>query len=233
MSRTSLGVMICDMLGYRGRPTWRDMSEYVVHFTKDSPGQSAYQNMMTILHSGQLIPGEARYGAIRWADALGDTQRAVCFSEIPLDRLGRLVARRSLYGVAFKQDKIIEAGGGRVWYLDSNGSPARALTRMITGHTQPGQMDANDPLWSLTPFIDTPQENYRFEWEREWRVPGPQGMSFTPDDVAFLFLPEDEHASARSFAHEAAAENTGPAYLCPYLDPRWEDNALQEAFASV
>lgn len=221
------------MLGYRGRATWRDMSEYVVHFTKDSLGQSSYQNMMTILHSGQLIPGETRYGAIRWADALGDSQRAVCFSEIPLDRLNRLVERRSLYGIAFKQDKLIQLGGGRVWYLDSDSSPAHALRRMITDHTQSGHMDLDDPLWELTPFIDTPQENYRFEWEREWRVPGPQGMSFLPDDVAFLFLPEEEHASMHAFALEAGEQNTGPAYLCPYLDPRWDDATLQEAFASV
>jgi hypothetical protein len=104
---------------------------------------------------------------------------------------------------------------------------------MINARAVKGGMDPGDPLWSLTPFIDFSQENYRFEWEREWRVPGSEGMRFTPDDVAFLFLPEDEHASTQAFSMEAATRNNGPAYLCPYLDPRWNESKLQAAFASI
>jgi hypothetical protein len=29
------------MMGYRGNPEWRDMSDFVVHFTKDYEGRSA------------------------------------------------------------------------------------------------------------------------------------------------------------------------------------------------
>ena len=82
-------------IGYRGHADWRDMSEYVVHFAKDVPGgKSAYNSMISILYSGKL-EARTRFGAIRWSDALGDSQGSVCFSEIPLDRLDRLVQRRS------------------------------------------------------------------------------------------------------------------------------------------
>ena len=64
-----------------------------------------------------------------------------------------------------------------------------------------GGIDPTDAVWAITPFVDYPGEyggsQYRFEWEREWRVPG--GLAFSPDDVAFLFIPEDLHAKARSF----------------------------------
>ncbi len=29
------------MLGYRANPAWRDMSEYVIHFTRDTDDRSA------------------------------------------------------------------------------------------------------------------------------------------------------------------------------------------------
>lgn len=45
-------------LGYRGNASWRDMSEYVVHFTKDLVGTSAYDSMLGILSEGRLRTGE-------------------------------------------------------------------------------------------------------------------------------------------------------------------------------
>jgi hypothetical protein len=57
------------------------MSEYAVHFTKDGTA-SAYDTMLTILGSGTLLPS-GPFGATRRMGALGDTQKSVCFSEIP------------------------------------------------------------------------------------------------------------------------------------------------------
>ena len=113
------------MYGYRGRPDWRDMSEYVVHFAKDFDGRDAYTNMLQILGSGHLQPGPAAFGAGRGLDALGDSQRSVSFSEIPLDLLERLVERRSKYGIGFTQKFLVGRGGARVWYLDMEGVAAR------------------------------------------------------------------------------------------------------------
>src|SRR5262245_7804519 len=88
-------------LGYRGNASWRDMSEYVVHFTKDvGESTSAYSSMLSILSAGE-IGSYTRFGAARSLDALGDTQNSACFSEIPLDRLNRLVYRRSQFGIGF------------------------------------------------------------------------------------------------------------------------------------
>ena len=208
------------------------MSEYAVHFTKDGDGrESAYWTMMKILSSGCLNPS-GPFGAARGLDALGDTQRSVCFSEIPLDCLSRLVERRSFYGVAFRQEFLVRAGGGRVWYADNMGPLAQTVRDMVSARAVPG-MDVGDPFWKLTPFIDFPGSTYayRFEWEREWRVPST--LRFQPDDVAFLFIPEALHAGARAFFNEARDEHIGPAYLCPYLDPSWSDDRLQQAFAAV
>jgi len=216
------------MLGYRGHATWRDMSEYAVHFTKGDGTRDAYSVMLGILGSGRL-KASGPFGAARGLTALGDTQKAVCFSEVPLDRLDRLVDRRSKYGIAFTQKFLTFNAGARVWYVDEGGQMGETLRGMVSSRAVPG-MDTNDDFWRLTPFVDYPSDayGYRFEWEREWRVVG--DLKFTPNDVAFLFIPEELHSAARSFFKDAVQENIGPGYLCPYLDPLWSDETLQATF---
>lgn len=220
-------------LGYRGEPQWRDMSEYVVHFAKDTPDKSAYSIMLSILAAGRL-EARNRFGAARSINAVKG-QHAVCFSEVPLDLLDRLVHRRGTkYGVGFRQDQLLAAGGGRVWYVDKHTAPADAVHAMVQDALGP-PFQAEHPVWRLTPFIDFPGDygrtQYRFEWEREWRVPC--DLAFQPADVAFLFIPEELHKQARQFFVTARVENLGPSYECPFLDPLWPDARIQEELASV
>lgn len=217
-------------LGYRGNPQWRDMSEYVVHFVSGDEKQDGYQAIMGILSSGEVQARNA-FGAARNLEALAGSQRSACFSEIPLDRLDRLVERRGTrYGIGFRQDTITAAGGGRVWYTDRDSVPERAVRELIQAALQ-GGIDPADPLWQITPFIDAPGEYggvpYRFEWEREWRVPG--GLHFPPDVVSFLMIPSKLHAAAREFFTQVRDENLGPAYCCPFVDPTWSDEQIQAA----
>jgi hypothetical protein len=209
------------------------MSEYAVHFTKPAPGASAYEVMRKILWEGRINLG-APQGAARGLVRLGDSQRPACFSEIPLDMLARLVDRRSQYGIGFHQRFLIDSGGARVWYLDKDGRVAAAFQAVVSAAWE-GGIQPTDPIWTVTPFVDFPGEygptRYRFEWEREWRVPG--GLSFRPEDVAFLFIPEGLHEQATTFFEAADRDGTGPAYFVPYIDPSWEMNRIQAAFAGV
>lgn len=217
-------------LGYRGNPSWRDMSEYVVHFTKDSSARSAYDVMLTILHGRRLEPS-GPFGLAKGWNSPTATQESVCFSEIPLDRLDRLVTSRSRYGLGFHQRTLVTAGGARVWYVDRDSPIADAAEHLVDGIA--AERKWSDPLWSLTPFIDRPSDEprYRFEWEREWRVPG--GLDFAPEDVAFLFIPEELHEAARSFFESARRDNSGPAYSCPFLDPVWSEDRIQDALGAL
>jgi hypothetical protein len=223
--------------GYRGNPDWRDMSEYAVHFTRPAALTDAYWVMITILSEGRINAG-GPIGAAKNLTALGDSQKSSCFSEIPLDLLARLIERRSLYGIGFRQDFLVDHGGARVWYLDKDG-PAAGSFQEVVRVAMVGGVEPEDPIWTITPFVDFPGDylgahgptQYRFEWEREWRVPG--GLTFGPDDVAFLFIPETLHGAARSFFEDALEENSGPAYLCPYVDPTWDMTRIQAAFAPI
>jgi hypothetical protein len=233
------------MTGPSSHADWRDLSDYLVHFTRD-PGTphrglletltgtvrkaTAYDAMMGILSSGVLRPGKEPFGCARRIDEIKETQRSVCFSEIPLDLLGRLVERRSLHGIGFAKDFVREQGATPVWYVEK-GSPVQAAIESLIAKATSSSVRLDDPVWKLTPFIDHPGDYYgspyRFEWEREWRHPGE--LSFAPEDVAFLFIPEDLHDAARRFFEDVAYDNRGPVYRCPFLDPRWPMESVRRA----
>jgi hypothetical protein len=236
-----------------------DISPYVVHFTKAGgtippldpeddeasalssvvrrwPGinaASAFDRFMAVIADRWVRASSATFGAAKDETRLGDTQRAVCFSEIPLGQLGRLVERRSPYGIGFSKRTIRYRGGARVWYLDHDDGPAKALRDLLRASRN--EFDEFDELWKLTPFMDQPRSYpYRdqWEWEREWRVPGPQGVSFETHEVEFLFLPEDFHGEARAALDDAVKAGDLPKYNCPLVDPRWDSECVNDALRS-
>jgi len=144
------------------------------------------------------MPGPCPFGAARGLPAIAESQRSVCFSEVPLGQLARLAQRRgSNDGLGFTKQFLIKRGGLPVWYLEKETPTSAALATLIANTPE----DPSQALWKLTPFIDQPgvygSSQYRFEWEREWRHVGP--LSFDTTDVAFLLLEESLHGQARSF----------------------------------
>jgi hypothetical protein len=198
------------------------MSNYVVHFTKPSGNRTDYDNMMSILYKSTIFALNP-FGICRQDAPEIETQKTVCFSEIPLHLLQRLSERRGRYGIGFSKQFILAKGGGPIWYVEHNSQREIALKELINL-----ALETSNPqehlIWSLTPFIDStgdyPRSTYRFEWEREWRIAG--NLKFQENDVAFLILPEQDHGRARGFFYRFAEENPGPSYQCPYIDIGWE-----------
>lgn len=75
-------------------------------------------------------------------------------------------------------------------------------------------------LYSKSIKARNPTGNYFFEWEREWRKVG--NYKFEPYEVEFLIIPAKLHEKARTFFDMAEAENLGPSYTCPFIDPYWK-----------
>lgn len=138
-------------LGYRGNDAWRDMSEYVVHFTRGSESDDGYGSAIKILSSA-TVKALTPLGMARTMIQLAFTQASACFSETPLEYLQRLTDRRaSLYGLAFSKEFIIRAGGGSVWYVE-HPSPLGSLVDAVT-QTALQPFAPDHPFWTLTPFI--------------------------------------------------------------------------------
>ncbi|MGH3005640.1 MAG: hypothetical protein ACRDOS_07035 [Gaiellaceae bacterium] len=188
---------------------------------------TGYRASLSILWDCFIRPTTYALGVGQSVRELKDAHRSACFSESTLDDLAQLILTRSLYGVGFRQEFLHSHGGRRVTYLPHGGLEAKKWAHDIRECLR-GAVDPTDALWQETPFIDEldPDPAKDTSWEREWRVPG--GLSFQPHDVAFVFLPEDLQENARRFFAEHRDSNTGPAYLCRYLDPRWRRGRIEQ-----
>ena len=60
----------------------------------------------------------------------------------------------------------------------------------------------------------------------------PRGFHFEPDDVEFVFIPGELHDNARAFFAEHRRDNTGPGYLCRYIDPSWDGVRIQKVLSA-
>src|SRR4051812_48036262 len=153
------------------------MTEFVVHFTKHD-GQrpplpdnahprlkfaralqgeelTPYWVMLSILWDRHLRPGPETWGAARKDTRLADSQRAVCFAELPLPFVRRVADRRgSRYGIGFTQEFVRRQGGARVWSLDKDEPVAAAFQDTMDAHS--AHFDPADPFWRLTPLVDRP-----------------------------------------------------------------------------
>jgi len=206
------------------------MSDYVVHFTKEYGGRSTYDNVISILYH-RILRAVNPFGIARNRAPNIDSQRTGCFSEVPLHLINRLAQRRGRYGIGFTKQFLLEHGGGPIWYVE-HGSPSEQCIQQLIVEALRSSFPQAHPIWSITPFIDSPGDypggSYRFEWEREWRHIG--DLHFTEDDVAFLIIPEELHGLARNFFQDAHENYTGPAYFCPFIDAAWGLDKVRQAF---
>lgn len=165
-----------DMVGFRGDPKWRDMSDFLVHFTKRDA-------LLSVLDSGR-VEARNQFGWGRNDGATAHLRMSACLSEVPVDQIDRIATRRGHYGIGFRRDYIQSLGGARVWYAEE---PQRTLLFETFRALYRNDSARENGLWKLTPFIDDVTPGYDFTWEREWRVPG--GVRFDLSHVQFLILP--------------------------------------------
>ena len=212
--------------------SWEDFSEFMTHFTKPTPPRSEYDNELSICGDCRLSAANA-FGIARSSAPDFDSQKAVCFSEVPLHCLDRLAKRRSRYGIGFTKKFAKAKGAQPVWYVEKDSEQHKSIDQMMATARTAATPNA-DPIWKLTPFIDVPGTyptgTYRFEWEREWRCVG--DFRFDETDAAFLIIPEELHVAACEFFRDARDKHIGPFYGCPYIDSSWGLDKVTKALAS-
>lgn len=141
-------------------PTIRrpDISEGLIHLTKETDSESAFEVLKSILISGKLKASTKKSGFIKGAG------KAVCFSEAPLSAVSHLIARSiekvkgkarkpySTYGLAVSKESIYGLGGRPVIYLPDDEA----------------EWVPDDEKWRHVRF-----EYPDVDWthEREWRLP--------------------------------------------------------------
>ena len=214
----------------RQRRSGGGLSQRELNEQLDSLDETGFRSSLSILWEGFIRPTTYAMGAAAYVPQVAAGHRAACLSETPLDNLHELTETRSRYGVGFTQDFLGSQGGQPVRYVPAISEEAADWRAGIDTRMRSGA-DPLDPFWVDTPFIEIIADGSDSSWEQEWRVP--HGLRFSPVDVAFCFVPAELHLAARAFFEEQRDANTGPAYLGPYLDPRWDRatilNALTES----
>jgi hypothetical protein len=235
-----------------------DLSTFLVHFTRDSDDgvTTGKDNLVSILKNCRLEArntyGMAEQLAAQFAE-VADTQRAVCFTETPLEHAWMMckpIADRRFrfngYGLAFTKTFARSQGVNPVWYLDISQRGREWLTQPINrlvdaavtsaarqnmGATDASALASADIL-RLTPFIEqmgpTKGSRKEFWWEREWRHVG--DFTFDPDHIVVAFAPEDQQASLRAELKKVTAS----AYEgVTFVDVNWGLERIIGALANV
>lgn len=140
-----------------------DISEGLLHLTKEKDEKPAFKVLQDILISGKII-GSGNSGFIK------GKRKAVCFSESPLSAVPHLIEKStancknkskkpySTYGLAISKNSIYELGGRPAIYLpddEADWIPDNEKWRQV--RFEPPNID-----WSH---------------EREWRLPGDLDLS--------------------------------------------------------
>lgn len=148
----------------------QDISRFLVHFTKASSVESAYDVLRRILREKTVL-GSSRF-------VRGGTT-CVCFSEAPLGALEHGLinstgfSRYSPYGLQFEKEWIFSLGGRPVIY-----QPEHEFAQLSRTHE-----------WRHV-RLDLGSSTVDFTWEREWRLPRTE-LRFSERDVTVV-LPDDE-----------------------------------------
>ncbi|MDG4760317.1 abortive infection system antitoxin AbiGi family protein [Micromonospora sp. WMMD710] len=217
-----------------------DLSTFLIHLTRDRPDATARQNLLAMVGSG-VIEARTAFGPAAPQEpylAVGATQKAVCFTETPLEHAwmmlehidGRSV-RFQPYGLALTKTTARKGGCNPVWYSDITPGrpwPITSVNAMIKDAvrraTTDGKVDpealSEEPIFKVTPFFEqmgpTTYRRKEFWWEREWRHVGDFNLSF-PSRIVAIFAPADDHEHLREELrqiHDAWGRR-------PILDPHW------------
>ena len=217
-----------------------DLGTFVVHITRHHEGRTAKANLTEIIKTGKIIahsPFGSAVKALEGASKKGQvsaddmaTQKAVCFTETPLEHLHLMLAtiedvKRDCefgpYGIAITKKVARQRRVNPIWYVDI--TPGHDwlilhVNNLVEDAISKGNFAKSD-IAKLTPFIEQmgTGEGYRkeFWWEREWRHRG----NFVLPDTVIALAPEEEHEEFAKIIESSHIE-------ARLIDPRWGLEAI-------
>jgi hypothetical protein len=137
-----------------------DLSTFLVHFTRERGGTTAFDNLVSILVERRLKAG-VKLGKAKELNV--DGQEVVCFTETPLEHSWTLVqaiqgrqVNLEPFGVVFTKIWARERGVNPVWYIDA--TPASGHNWLVnhidTLIERAIEENAGTEIFQLTPFFE-------------------------------------------------------------------------------
>ena len=228
-----------------------DISKYVVHLTRRYDGESAFDNLLSILQGKVIYARNAHclfkhYLSQRgFSDLLRRRFNTVCFSETPLTQIKRLiapVARRQItlrpYGLVFYKATLLERGGSPAVYINAKGTQLRDyLLQQFRQHFdgirtlkrfKRDQRVYHEQIIQYYSLINIISGNYDFTWEREWRFNGPFQFKYI-DLVAIIA--EDPEKFTRECQAACSRRKFDYIRRIPIISPDWRYEDIVETMS--
>jgi len=161
----------------------KDISDYVIHFTKGDTPEDAFRRLQKIISDGFLLGSD---GMIKGG------YDCVCFSEAPIESLPNglinpdYYSHYSPFGIMFSKQFIFERGGRPAIY-----QPDNEFISLSESHR-----------WRHVRY-EPPEID--FSWEREWRVKceslqfDEESATIVVKNVAWIDRLKMEHESEQDF----------------------------------
>ena len=222
-----------------------DLGTFVVHMARDREDVLAKEALKKIIEGKQITATSPFGHAVKRLESKSlstNSQKAVCFTETPLEYVylllneisGRQVALKP-YGVAITKKVARKTGVNPVWYVDiTPRNPvvdwlSKSINDLVDQGIATGNFDQT-PIAKIAPFIEqmgtkqnaaTGEYEYRkeFWWEREWRIVG----NYTLPERIIVLCPSNDRAEI-----EAAVVKAG--LKASFVDPAW---GLERIIASL
>jgi hypothetical protein len=185
-----------------------DLSTFLVHLTRAHTGRSARENLLRIVEAGR-IEARSAFGPAERLEAHLDgssaTQKAVCFTETPLEHAWMMLedidgssVHFEPYGLALTKTTARKAHCNPVWYSDistrgGRSWPMFSVNALIDeavaesrggGSTIDPEVLQSRPIFRVSPFFEqmgpTSDRRKEFWWEREWRHVDDFVINFPP-----------------------------------------------------
>lgn len=165
----------------------KDLSNNLVHLTRDYKGFNAIENLKSIISSETI---EARNPDCLWKNEIPDELKSyfnvLSLTETPLTQIYNLVTiefRRRImlqpYGIIFLKEDLINVGASPVLYLYQD--IQLQLFRKLFEENINTQLDTN--FLNVFNFVKRIHEQEDFHWEREWKRIGSLNFSEIKYDV--------------------------------------------------
>ena len=225
-----------------------DLDSFLVHLTKDVPRQgaeekvTARENLISIIRDNR-IEARSNFGFAKTLAEKGSinkwSQKAVCFTETPLEHLHLLVekieGRRhhfTSYGIVITKKFARENNVNPVWYVENNSDLGKVRQTFFNNILRRYETEPElGSFFQITPYIETmghvqnlnlnTEFDIEFWWEKEWRKIG----DFDLPAKYIVLCPEDDIKEIQALAMKENDLNWWPC-----IDPVW---SMEQIIASL
>lgn len=217
-----------------------DISQFLVHLTRDYDDHSALENLMSILRHRRILARNPhclfahKLKNAKFSSVLRSRFNTVCLTETPLHQISKLLQdapgrqiKLQPYGIVFKRTDLQKKGASPAIYINSYGTSLRDY--LLT--------EFDKTFSDTTRYKDLKEENqypneiiryyalvnvmcsrYDFSWEREWRMCG--DLRFGYEDIVAIIADEPDEFE-ETYSHRLSSASAQCISRIPVFKPNW------------